>query len=134
VRLAARPVGEEAGAFERDINVVGLVRKLRRVLLGCHMDALAVDDDVVAVGLDLAWELAVDAVVAEQPGVRLRIGKVVDADQLEPAVGPLEDGACDQAADSAEAVDCNSRHWIPLVFMKSSTRCVILSGVRPKKA
>ena len=130
--LRAFAVGEEAGAFERDLDAIGLVRQLRRVLLGGHMDALAVDDDVVAVGLHLARELAVDAVVLEQPGVGLGVGEVVDADQLEPAVGPLEDRAGDQPADAAEAVDCNFRHSISLCFIWSSTRAVILSGVSPK--
>ena len=100
--------------------------------LGGHMDALAVDDDVVAVGRHLAGELAVDAVVLEQPGVGLGIGEVVDADQLEPAIGTLEDGAGDQAADAAESVDGNFGHWIPLCFMKSVMRTATLSGVRPK--
>ena len=81
------------------------------------MDALAVDDDVVAVGRHLARELAVDAVVLEQPGIGLGVGEIVDADQLEPAVGPLEDRPGDQPADTAEAVDCNSRHAISLCFM-----------------
>ena len=39
------------------------------------------------------------------------------ADQLEPAVGPLEDRAGDQPADPPEAVDCNFGHAISLCFM-----------------
>ena len=48
--LAALAVGEEAGAFQRDVDAVGGVRQLRRIALGGDVDALAVDDDVVAVG------------------------------------------------------------------------------------
>ena len=108
--LGAVAVREEAGAFERDVDAVGGVRQIGRVALGGDVDALAVDDDVVAVGRHLARELAVDAVVLEQPGIGLGVGEVVDADQLEPAIGPLEDRARDEAADAAEAVDCNFGH------------------------
>ena len=61
--LGARAVGEEAGALERDLDAVRLVRQLGRIPLGGDVDALAIDDDVVAVGFDLAGELAVDAVM-----------------------------------------------------------------------
>ena len=80
----------------------------------------------------LAREFAVDAVVLEQPGVGLGVGEVVDADQLEPAIGPLEDRPGDQPADAAEAVDCNFGHAISLCFICSSTRPTIASGVSPK--
>jgi len=132
VLFGARAVGEETGALERDLDAVGGVRKVGRVLLGADVNSLAVDDDVVAVGRDLARIFAVDAVVLEQPGVGLCVGEVVDADQLEPAVRTLKDRPGDQAADAAEAVDCNFGHWIPRCFMKSVTRCAILSDVRPK--
>jgi transketolase C-terminal domain/subunit len=131
-KVAARAVGEEAGAFERDLDAIGPVRQLRRIALGGHVDALAVDDDVVALGRDLAGELAVDAVMLEQPRIGLGIGEVVDADQLEPAVRPLENRARDQTADAAEAIDCNFGHEIPLCFMCSRTRAAILSPVSPK--
>src|SRR4051812_8185423 len=130
--LSAFAVGEEAGAFERDIDAIGLMRKLGRVLFGGDLNALAVDDNRVAFGLHFARELAVDAVVLEQPGVGLGVGEVVDADQLEPAVGPLEDGPRDQPPDSPEAVDCRSRHAISLIFKWSSTREATASGVSPK--
>ena len=83
---------------------------------GGDVDALAVDDDVSAFGLHVARELAVDAVVLEQPGVGLGVGEVVDADQLQPAVGPLEDRAGDQAADAAESVDGDFGHSYSSLF------------------
>ena len=108
--LPAFAVGEEAGAFERQLDAVVTVRKLGRVALGGDLDALAVDDQIIAVGADFAREFAMDAVALEQHGVRLGIGEVVDRDQLEPAVGPLEDRPRDQPADAAEAVDCHLGH------------------------
>ena len=44
------PIGEEAGAFERDVDAVGGVRQLAGIALGGDVDAPAVDDEVVAVG------------------------------------------------------------------------------------
>src|ERR1700756_1067827 len=97
--LAAFAVGEETRAFERDLDTVLTMRKLCRILLGRDLDALTIDNDVVAVGRDRAGVFAVDAVVTEQPGIRLRVGKVVDADQLEPAIGALEDCTRNQPSD-----------------------------------
>ncbi len=130
--LGAFAIGEEAGAFERDVDAVGLVRQIGGIALGGHLDALAIDDERIAFGLHLAREMPMDAVVLEQPGVGLGVGEIVDADQLEPAIGPLEDRASDQPADAAEAVDCNLGHAISLCFICSSTRPTIPSGVSPK--
>ena len=130
--LSALSISEEAGAFQRDLDAVRLVRKVGGVALGSDLDALAIDDDRIAFGLHVAGELAVDAVVLEQPRIGLGVGEVVDADKLKPAVGTLEDRAGDQAADAAKSVDGDFGHWIPLVFMKSVMRTATLSGVRPK--
>src|SRR6185369_249513 len=122
------PVGEETGALQSKLHAVGSMGQVCRILLGGDVNLLPVDDDVVAIDRDLAGELAVDAVTAEQPGVRLRVGQVIDAHQLEPAIGPFKDRSGDQAADAAEAVDCNFRHWIPRFFMKSVMRNATFSG------
>ena len=92
------------------------VRQLGRVALGGDLDALAVDDHRVAVGADLAREGAVDAVALEQHGIGLGVGEVVDRDQLEVVIVPLEDGAGDEAADAAETVDCDFGHAISLTL------------------
>jgi hypothetical protein len=53
MRARLRLVGENAGAFQRDVDAVGGVRQLGGVALGGHlMDALAVDDQIVAINLD----------------------------------------------------------------------------------
>ena len=130
--LGTLTIREETGAFERDLDAIGGVRKLGRIAFGRHLDMLSIDDDGVALGLDVARELAVDAIVLEQPGVGLGVGEIVDADQLQPAVGPLKDRAGDQPADAAESVDGDFGHWIPLVLMKSVIRTATFSGVSPK--
>jgi hypothetical protein len=48
-------IREEAGAFQRDLDAVGAVGQLAGIALGGDEDALAVDDEVVAVGMDLAF-------------------------------------------------------------------------------
>jgi hypothetical protein len=109
--LAAGAVGEEAGAFERDIDAISLVRQLGRIALGRHVDALAVDDQVVAIDLDRALERTVDRIALEQAGVGFRIGQVVDRDEFEIMVGALDDRARDIAPDAPETVDRNlGRH------------------------
>jgi hypothetical protein len=54
VLLAACAVGEEAGAFQRDVDAVGGVRQVGRIAFGGHVDALAVDDQVIAIDFDRA--------------------------------------------------------------------------------
>ena len=71
------------------------------------MNALAVNDDVVAVGSHSAGIGTVHAVTFEQHGVRFGIGEIVDCDEFKPAVGPFEDRARDEATDASEPVDCN---------------------------
>ena len=59
----------------------------------------------------------------------LGVGEVVDRDQLEPAVGPLEDRARDQPADAAETVDRNLSSLQCLsVSCESSIRAAICLG------
>jgi hypothetical protein len=111
VLLAARTVGEKAGAFERDVDAIGLVRQIGGVALGSHMDALAIDDQVIAIDFDRTRERPMHRIALEQQGVCLGIGQIVDRNQFQPAIGPLDDGARDIAADAPETVDCNlGRH------------------------
>jgi hypothetical protein len=116
--LAAGAVGEEAGAFQGDVDAIGTMRQIGRIALGGHMDALAVDDQVVAVHFDGATEGSVDAVALEQQGVGFGVGQIVDRDKLKAAIRPLEDGASDVAPDTPETVDCNlSRHGNKLLLL-----------------
>ena len=66
-------LGEEAGGLDHD---VGARRRPRAALAGSRsantLQLLAVDDDAVVGGLDLARERAEDRVVLEQVGERLR--------------------------------------------------------------
>ena len=46
--LAAGPVGEKTGAFKRNVDAIGGVRQVGRIALRRDLDALAVDDQIVA--------------------------------------------------------------------------------------
>ena len=109
-RLGA--VGEDAGALERDVDV--LPGQRLGVALGGHLDRAAADVDGVAGDGDGAREAAVHAVVAHQVGVGLDRAEVVERDDLDVVASQLDDGAQHVAPDAAEAVDCNlDRHSSP---------------------
>ena len=74
------------------------------------VDSMAMSIWFVAVGLHLAGIGAVNAVTLEQHGVRLGVGQIVDRDQLQPAIRPLEDRPRHEAADPPETVNRNSGH------------------------
>ncbi len=88
--LRALAVSEEAGAFEHDVDAELGVRQVGGVALGGDADALAVDDQVIALGRDLARIFAVHRVAREQPGVGLGIGKVVDRDEFKSIIATLQ--------------------------------------------
>ena len=60
-----------------------LPRQLGRVALGENLEGVAVDHDLIALGLDLMLERAVYRVILEQMGQRRGVGDVVDRDDLE---------------------------------------------------
>src|SRR4051794_37621435 len=78
-----------------------------RVALGQALEAVAVDDDVVAVELDGARVRPEDRVVLEQMGERLGVRQVVDRHELDVRAGRLG-GAEEVASDPAEAVDADT--------------------------
>ena len=100
-------VGEEAGAFQRDINAKFLVGQLARVALCGHADALAVDDEIGAISLHIAGEAAMHGVTLEQQCIHFCVAKIVDRDDFDVGAALLKDGAKHQAADAPETVDGN---------------------------
>ncbi|MNK46551.1 hypothetical protein D3C87_653360 [compost metagenome] len=100
--------GEDAGAFERDIDAEFLVRQRCRIANGRHLDRLAAaNDDRVAFDLYVGRELAVDRIVAKQMGVGFNRAEVVDGNNFDIGTAGFDDGAQDVAADAAEAVNGN---------------------------
>ena len=113
-------LGEAAGRLDDDVNAEVAPRELGGVALLKHDDRLAVDDDLVAVELDLGVDAARDAVVLEQVGERRVVGEVVDGDDLEvAALGKC--GAEEVTANAAEAVDTDfDAQW--------NSRCLGVEG------
>src|SRR3954451_21818908 len=104
--LSTCAIGEEAGALQSNVDAIRSMRKIGRVALGGDMDALASNDNVRPVGGHFPRELSVDAIMLEEPGVRLGIGKIVDRLQSQAALRLDQDRTAASAPDAAEAVDC----------------------------
>src|ERR1700689_1335808 len=102
-RLLAR--GEDAGAFERDIDAERLVRQLGRILDRGDLYLVAVNDHRVALDLDLVREASVDAVEAQEVGVGLHRPQIVDGDDLDVLAAGLQYCAQHEPSDPAEAID-----------------------------
>ena len=98
-------IREETGAFQRNIHAIGGVRQICRVTLGSHMNALAVDDDVIAIRFDGAGEWAMHAVALEKQGIRLCRRQIVDGDQFQVMVVALKYRTSNQTADAAKSVN-----------------------------
>ena len=97
--------GEDAGAFERDVDAERLVRKLGRILDRRHLDLMAVDDHRVALDLDLVRKAPVDAVVAQEMRVGLHRAQIVDGDDLDVLAARLQNSTQHQPPNPAEAID-----------------------------
>ena len=96
---------EDAGAFEGDVDVQFLVRKLGRVTLGGDPDLAHAHIDPAVAVFDRAGEAAVDGVILQQMGVGLDRAQIVDRHHLDVATAMLDDRAQDEAADTAETID-----------------------------
>jgi len=82
VRLALLAAGEHAGALDNHVNTQVTPGQLAGFLLGQALDNLAVNNQVVAVDLDLARELAVVGVIAQQVRHGFDIAQVVKGHNL----------------------------------------------------
>jgi hypothetical protein len=107
-------LGEEAGAFERDIDLQALPRQLGRVALGQHLDLAAAGVHPALAGGDLAVEAAMDAVVFQEMRVGLDRTQIVDRNHLEIVDAPLIERAEDEPPDAPEPIDGNpNSHGLP---------------------
>ena len=106
VRRSLFPAGEQAGAFQHHVHAQCTPGQLGWIALGQHLDAVAIDDHVTAIDLDLEGEAAVRRVAPGQVGVDVGIAQVVDRHHLD-FVGAVGFVQCPQnvAADTAIPVD-----------------------------
>src|SRR3546814_13630005 len=87
--LRAGAIGEEAGAFEHQIDAEFLVRQVGWIALGGNADALAVDHQIVAVRRNPARIFAVDRIPRDQPGGGLGVGEAVTRVPFPPGIAAL---------------------------------------------
>ena len=105
MRLGLLLGSEEAGAFERDVDPERLPGQFRRVLDRGHLDRPGAAIDGVAGDHDLAGKAAMDRIEAQQMGIGLDRGEIVERHHLDVLAAGLDDGAQDIAADAAKPVD-----------------------------
>ena len=102
-RLLAR--GEDARAFERDVDAERLMRKLGRIPDRGDLDLMAVHHDRVALDADLMGKPPMDAVVAQEVRVGLHRAQIVNGDDLNVLAAGLHNSAQHKPPNPAEAVD-----------------------------
>jgi hypothetical protein len=131
--VGLRLAGEQPGAFEHEVSPDLPPGKFRRVTLGEHPDAVAVDDHGIAVHVHLAVELAVRGVVASQVCVRLRIAQIVDRHDLDLCGAlALVQSAQHVATDAPVAIDADLDCHTAYPFNSSLICLPTLSAVNPK--
>src|SRR5205814_996592 len=100
-------LGEDAGAFECDVDPQLPPRQPGRIALGRDADLAATGIHPVLARGDLAAKAAVHTVVAQQVRIGLDRPEIVDANDFELFVGMLQGRAHYQSTDAAKAVDRN---------------------------
>ena len=102
----ARP--EQPGTLEHDIHAQFAPRQLGRVAFREDLDAITINDDVIAIDLDGARERAMRRVVTRQVGVRVRIAQIIQSDNVEVSrTTRFVNCAHNVAPDTAVAIDAD---------------------------
>jgi hypothetical protein len=105
MRRCALLRGEDAGAFERNIDAQFLMRQLGRVPNRRHLQILAVHDHTVARNLHLGGKAAMYRIVAQQMRIGLGWSQIVDGDDLKVFAPGFDDATQHQAPNASETVD-----------------------------
>src|SRR5689334_10601109 len=100
--------GEPARALQNQVDTKLVPRQVRRVRLGERHDPSAIDDQRVLRDTDIAVVAAVDSVVFDEIREVLRIGDIVDGDEIEPF--GIEEELQGGSSNPAQAVDGYVRH------------------------
>src|SRR2546425_2092235 len=109
VGLGLRGVGKETRRLDDDVDSQVLPGELRRIALRQDLDPATIDDEAVRGCRDLARILPVVRVVLEKVGVHLRIGEVVQRNDLDLGV-TFDQGFQELPSDTTETVDGDLRH------------------------
>ena len=98
-------VRETARGFDDDLNAEGTPVEFRRVFDCEDFDPARPDDDGIAVDFYVFVQSAENGIVLREMGERLRVGEIVDRDELDVRI--VQGGANHVASNAAEAVDAN---------------------------
>jgi hypothetical protein len=100
--------------LDYDVNAPIAPGQRGRISLRENLKSLAVDFDLTRGGLDLRVEHAVCGVVLEHMGENIRVGEIVDRNDLEARI-LLQVCPVEVPSDPAEAVDPNPCRHVPPV-------------------
>ncbi len=98
-------LGEDAGAFQRHIDLELAPGQVGGIALGQHRHRAAAEIDSGLGGPHPAGERPVDRIVFQQMRVGVDGAQIVDGDDLEILAVLLMDGPQDEAPDAPKAVD-----------------------------
>ena len=114
--------GEEAGAFEDDVNAQFAPRQFFRVGVGEYFDFFAVDHEVVAIEFGGAVEAALCGVVFEEVQQHVCRGEVVHGNDFN-AFGFVH-LAQGKTADASESVDgyFDTHRFTPRLWVEKRAR------------
>ena len=105
--------GEQAGALQHHVHVQILPGQFAGITLGQHLDLVAIDDQVIALDLDVTVELAMGGVVLGQVCIGFGLAEIIDGDDLDVVLlAAFIVGTQHIAANPAITIDCNAnRHF-----------------------
>ena len=96
---------EQAGRLDDILGAHLGPGQIGGITLGGNGDGLAVDHDVVALGIDVTVELAVHGVVLHHISQIVGGAQIIDAYDLD--LGMIQGAAQNHAADTAKTIDAN---------------------------
>ena len=96
---------EQAGGLDNVLGAYLGPGQIGGIALGGNGDGLAVDHDVVALGIDVAVELAVHGVILHHISQIVGGAQVVDAHDLD--LGVIQGTTQNHAANTAKTIDAN---------------------------
>ncbi len=103
-------VEKETGRFHHDVSADFVPLESGGIFDGSEADFVAVDDEVIALDRNVAFEAAVDRVVFEHVGEILGFKEIVDADDLDVVAEIFYRCTKDHAPNASEAVDTDFNH------------------------
>ncbi len=83
MRSSLVAAGEQAGAFEHDVDVLRFPRQFGRVANGADRNTVTIDGQAFLVTLHGAAERAVYSVETQQVRVHFAVAQIIDGDDLQ---------------------------------------------------